>query len=104
MITVATFSKPEEADLLRSQLESAGKTFINCATLTRQVHLDLETAAAAIGAKTIEGCMASSMPWGREDAMQPMIGGKKEIFNGKPSGFSTSASFCMTNPTTTECP
>ena len=60
---------------------AAGKTFINCATLTPQVHIDLETAAASIGAKTIEGCMASSIPQAREGTLQLMIGGKKEIFD-----------------------
>ena len=60
---------------------AAGKTFINCATLTPQVHIDLENAAAAIGARTIEGCMASSIPQAREGTLQLMIGGKKEIFD-----------------------
>lgn len=60
---------------------AAGKTFINCATITPQVHIDLETAAAKIGAKTIEGCMASSIPQAREGTLQLMIGGKKEIFD-----------------------
>ena len=59
---------------------ASGKTFINCATLTPQVHIDLETAAAAIGAKTIEGCMASSIPQAREGTLQLMIGGRKEVF------------------------
>jgi 3-hydroxyisobutyrate dehydrogenase len=60
---------------------AAGKTFINCATLTPQVHIDLQSAAEAIGAKTIEGCMASSIPQAREGTLQMMIGGKKEIFD-----------------------
>ncbi len=60
---------------------AAGKIFINCATLTPQVHIDLQTAATSIGAKTIEGCMASSIPQAREGTLQLMIGGKKEIFD-----------------------
>ena len=62
-------------------LGASGKTFINCATLTPQVHIDLETAAAAIGAQTIEGCMASSIPQAREGSLQLMIGGKKEVYD-----------------------
>ena len=62
-------------------MAAAGKTFINCATLTPQVHIDLESAAAAIGATTIEGCMASSIPQAREGTLQLMIGGKKEVFD-----------------------
>ncbi len=60
---------------------AAGKTFINCATLTPQVHIDLEAAAGKIGASTIEGCMASSIPQAREGTLQLMIGGKKEVFD-----------------------
>jgi 3-hydroxyisobutyrate dehydrogenase len=60
---------------------AAGKTFINCATLTPQVHIDLETAAAAIGASTIEGCMASSIPQAREGTLQLMIGGQEAVFH-----------------------
>ncbi len=60
---------------------AAGKTFLNCATLTPQVHIDLETAAAAIGASTIEGCMASSIPQAREGTLQLMIGGQEAVFH-----------------------
>lgn len=73
----AIFEKPED-NLLRG---AAGKTFINCATLTPQVHIDLENAAAAIGARTLEGCMASSITQAREGTLQLMIGGKKEVFD-----------------------
>ncbi len=59
---------------------AAGKTFVNCATLTPQVHIDLEAAAAAVGAKTIEGCMASSIPQARDGTLQFMIGGRPGVF------------------------
>ena len=61
--------------------DASGKTFINCATLTPQVHIDLETAAAAISAKTIEGCMASSIPQARSGELFLMIGGQEADFN-----------------------
>lgn len=60
---------------------AAGKTFINCATLTPQVHIDLEAAAEALGARTLEGCMASSIPQARQGTLQLMIGGRKEVFD-----------------------
>lgn len=60
---------------------AAGKTFINCATLSPCVHVKLEQAAAAAGASSIEGCMASSIPQARKGELQLMIGGKKEVFD-----------------------
>ena len=59
-----------------------GKIFINCATLSPDVHVKLEAAAAAAGAETLEGCMASSITQAREGTLYLMIGGKKETFEG----------------------
>lgn len=60
---------------------AAGRTFINCATLSPQMHVDVEKAAEAAGASSIEGCMASSIPQARQGTLQLMIGGKKQIFD-----------------------
>ena len=60
---------------------SAGKLFINCATLSPEVHVKLENAAAELGAQTLEGCMASSITQAREGTLYLMIGGKEEVFN-----------------------
>ncbi|MFP6854247.1 MAG: NAD(P)-dependent oxidoreductase, partial [Opitutales bacterium] len=59
---------------------AAGKTFINCATLSPEIHIKLEEAAAGIGAETLEGCMASSIDQAREGTLYLMIGGKRETF------------------------
>jgi len=59
---------------------AGGKTFINCATLSPALHVKMEAAAAAAGAQSIEGCMASSIPQARKGELQLMIGGKKEVF------------------------
>lgn len=59
---------------------AAGKTFINCATLSPEIHVQLEEAAADIGAETLEGCMASSITQAREGTLYLMIGGKEETF------------------------
>tara|TARA_Y100000588_G_scaffold169530_1_gene183238 strand:- start:1454 stop:2353 length:900 start_codon:yes stop_codon:yes gene_type:complete len=59
---------------------AAGKTFINCATLSPEIHVKLEEAAAGIGADTLEGCMASSITQAREGTLYLMIGGKEEVF------------------------
>ncbi|MDQ8180050.1 NAD(P)-dependent oxidoreductase [Pelagicoccus sp. SDUM812005] len=57
-----------------------GKLFINCATLTPEIHIELENAAAKVGAKTLEGCMASSIPQARNGELYLMIGGQKSEF------------------------
>lgn len=60
---------------------AAGKTFINCATLSPALHVELQSACEAAGAQSIEGCMASSITQAREGTLQLMIGGKKEVFD-----------------------
>jgi 3-hydroxyisobutyrate dehydrogenase len=68
-----------DADNLFSN--SSGKLFINCATLSPELHVRLEGAAEKIGAQTLEGCMASSITQAREGTLYLMIGGKAEVFN-----------------------
>ena len=58
-----------------------GKVFINCATITPQVHVDVETLAEQAGAKSLEGCMASSITQAREGTLYLMCGGKREVFD-----------------------
>ena len=60
---------------------ASGRIFINCATLSPQLHIDLEKAAESAGAQSIEGCMASSIPQAREGTLQLMIGGRREVFD-----------------------
>ncbi|CAA6691795.1 MULTISPECIES: NAD(P)-dependent oxidoreductase [unclassified Lentimonas] len=60
---------------------AAGTLFINCATLSPQVHVDIEAKAAAVGASTLEGCMASSIPQARSGTLYLMIGGQAVVFN-----------------------
>ena len=62
-------------------IESAGTLFINCATLSPEVHIKLENAAAQVGAQTLEGCMASSITQARQGTLYLMIGGSEEVFN-----------------------
>jgi 3-hydroxyisobutyrate dehydrogenase len=64
-----------------SLLEGAkGRVFINCATVSPAVHLEVEKAAAAAGAESLEGCMASSITQAREGSLYLMIGGNPEVF------------------------
>ncbi len=58
-----------------------GKVFINCATLSPAIHLEVEKAAGAAGCHSLEACMASSIPQARQGTLYLMIGGKKEVFD-----------------------
>ena len=59
---------------------AAGKLFINCATLSPDMHMRLEEAAIELGAETLEGCMASSITQAREGTLYLMIGGNETTF------------------------
>ena len=61
--------------------DARGRAFINCATLTPQVHVDVEALAAAAGADSLECCMASSITQAREGTLYLMCGGKQEVFD-----------------------
>ena len=58
-----------------------GRVFINCATITPQVHVDVEALAEQAGARSLEGCMASSITQAREGTLYLMCGGKREVFD-----------------------
>lgn len=61
--------------------DADGKVFINCATITPQVHVDVEALAEQAGARSLEGCMASSITQAREGTLYLMCGGKREVFD-----------------------
>ncbi|MBS14688.1 MAG: 2-hydroxy-3-oxopropionate reductase [Gemmatimonadetes bacterium] len=60
---------------------ASGRVFINCATITPQVHVDVETACEKVGASSLEGCMASSITQAREGTLYLMCGGKQAVFD-----------------------
>ncbi|MDE0426103.1 MAG: NAD(P)-dependent oxidoreductase [Candidatus Poribacteria bacterium] len=72
------FSDAADDSLLK---EATGKVFINCATLSPQIHVDIEQLAAKHGAESLEGCMASSITQAREGTLYLMCGGKKATFD-----------------------
>lgn len=57
-----------------------GKVFVNCATLTPGVHVEVERRAKAAGAASLEGCMASSIPQARNGTLYLMCGGERAVF------------------------
>lgn len=63
-------------------VDAKGKVFVNCATLSPGVHVEMEKEAEKVGASTLEACMASSIPQAREGKLYLMCGGKKAVFDG----------------------
>ncbi len=61
--------------------DSKGKIFINTATVTPGIHVEVQRRAEAQGAHSIEACMASSIPQARNGTLYLMIGGRKEVFD-----------------------
>src|SRR5437879_4820826 len=57
-----------------------GKLFINCATISPRVHVDVETLAAKAGAESLEACMASSITQAREGKLYLMCGCSEQVF------------------------
>ena len=65
-----------------SLLVNAKKTtFINCATISPETHVEIERRAEGVGAKSLEGCMASSIDQARNGTLYLMCGGKRSVFN-----------------------
>jgi len=54
---------------------AAGRTFINFATISPQVHLEVEAAAHRAGAAAIEACMASSITQARQGTLYLILAG-----------------------------
>lgn len=57
-----------------------GRLFINCATLSPQVHLEVERLVKNRGGHTLEACMASSISQARQGTLYLMCAGEKEAF------------------------
>jgi 3-hydroxyisobutyrate dehydrogenase len=61
-------------------VNARGKLFINCATISPQVHVDVEKMAEKAGAQSLEACMASSITQAREGKLYLMCGGSEAAF------------------------
>ena len=60
---------------------AAGKTFINFATITPKVHIEVEKLARKAKARSLEACMASSINQARQGTLYLMIGGDRATFD-----------------------
>lgn len=71
------FDEEAKSSLLQ---HAQGRIFINCATVTPRVHLEVERVTNRQGGETLEACMASSITQAREGTLYLMCGGKQEVF------------------------
>lgn len=73
---LAVFAESGDSLLAGAQ----GRVFVNCATITPAVHVEVERRARAAGAVSLEGCMASSIPQARNGKLYLMCGGDRAAF------------------------
>ena len=58
-----------------------GKVFVNCATISPGVHVEVEKSAKKHGAQSLEACMASSISQARDGTLYLMCGGERATFD-----------------------
>jgi 3-hydroxyisobutyrate dehydrogenase-like beta-hydroxyacid dehydrogenase len=84
IITVVTDDKAMEQIFAGKKdnllMGASGRIFINCATVSPQVHLTVEKLAKKAKARSLEACMASSINQARAGTLYLMIGGEKATF------------------------
>ena len=61
-------------------VKAAGKVFINCATISPEVHVEVEKLAKKAKAQSLEACMASSITQARQGTLYLMCGGEESAF------------------------
>jgi 3-hydroxyisobutyrate dehydrogenase len=57
-----------------------GKIFVNSATITPDVHVEVQALAEERGASSLEAALASSIPQAREGTLYMMVAGRRETF------------------------
>jgi 3-hydroxyisobutyrate dehydrogenase len=58
-----------------------GKIFVNSATITPDVHVEVQALAEERGASSLEAALASSIPQAREGTLYMMVAGRRETFD-----------------------
>ncbi len=56
------------------------RTFINCATLSPGIHVEVQAGVESHGGRTLEACMASSITQARQGTLDLMCGGRPAVF------------------------
>lgn len=81
IITVVTDDKAMKSIFKGGLLKRAkGKMFINCATISPDIHVWVEEKCEGKGASSLEACMASSITQAREGSLYLMCGGSEKAF------------------------
>lgn len=85
VITVVTDDKamrkiyaPKGDSLLAN---AGGRIFINCATISPEVHVEVEKLAKRAKGQSLEACMASSITQARQGTLYLMCGGERSAFD-----------------------
>jgi 3-hydroxyisobutyrate dehydrogenase-like beta-hydroxyacid dehydrogenase len=60
--------------------QAKGRLFINCATLSPNIHEEIQTLVEKQGGFALEACMASSIPQARQGTLYLICGGRREVF------------------------
>lgn len=71
------FSATNSESLLR---HAKDRLFVNCATLSPAVHIEVETLVTQHGGRSLEACMASSITQARHGTLYLMCGGRPDVF------------------------
>ena len=71
------FSATDTESLLR---HAKDRLFINCATLSPSVHVEVDTLVRQHGGRSLEACMASSITQARQGTLYLMCGGRPDVF------------------------
>ncbi len=61
-------------------LLAPGKMYINCATITPSVHVDVHALTKSHGSASVEACMASSIPQARDGSLYLICAGDETAF------------------------
>jgi 3-hydroxyisobutyrate dehydrogenase-like beta-hydroxyacid dehydrogenase len=61
-------------------LYAKDRLFVNCATLSPAVHVDVETLVTQHGGRSLEACMASSITQARQGTLYLICGGRQDVF------------------------
>ena len=61
-------------------LHAKDRLFINCATLSPDVHVSVETLVTQRGGRSLEACMVSSITQARQGTLYFMCGGRPDVF------------------------
>lgn len=71
------YAEPYSASLMA---HAKDRLFINCATISPALHIDIERAVERHGGAVLETCMASSITQARQGTLYLMCGGRQTVF------------------------